>query len=154
MFKYELWDSVNSIPTLFEAGCPPDKLKHHAVFVELLQLVLSREKPTIKTIDKMDELAEEFNRGQEELYVQYDIDNVGLFPLCFHQTSHLGPSTKMIGDLKHSSQAPLERRVGLQKHDSRSFRSPYLSFITKVRQLPTSNYSNFSLKYPDRKSVV
>ncbi|KAL8277473.1 hypothetical protein RQP46_010103 [Phenoliferia psychrophenolica] len=79
----------------------------------------------------MDDLGERYNVGQEELYVRYELDGVGSLPLCIHRTLHFGAATLAVGDLKQSSQKPLERRVGKQKGMSGSFREPYKSFKSK-----------------------
>ncbi|KAK4696605.1 hypothetical protein P7C70_g8348, partial [Phenoliferia sp. Uapishka_3] len=140
MYEYRLWASKFSVPTLYECGFPTALLSHWAIHVEFLDLVMSREPPTYATTQKMDQLAEAFNAGQESLYVQFDLNKVEALPLCIHRILHLGSATITLGDLKHHLQEPVERRIGLQKGDH-EFASPYVTIINKIEVM--------SLKRPE-----
>ncbi|GAA5998882.1 hypothetical protein JCM5350_002783 [Sporobolomyces pararoseus] len=148
LYEMDRWISLFSLPCLKEAGFSQVRLDHWALFVELYKIVSRPGGRTLKDCARVDELAEEFNRGIETIYVEYKLENVGAFPLCFHRLLHLSKWMIKLGNLVHYSQLPLERYMQIPKRAGKSSpRSPFQAMVNKMTK--TARFMICRLLFPE-----
>jgi hypothetical protein len=124
---------IYSLVTLHKAGMPKEHLEHWAHFVRIVLLVFDRTPADKVHLELISRLTDNFNQGQESLYVWHHIDNIEAMPLSVHHLYHLADAIFLTSNLTLVWQLPLQCQMTALKLLAKSSKNPFTSINNKVR---------------------